>query len=340
METLNSAVVMSLPMNGAARPQISRLSVVAPFFNEQAGAVAFHAQLRAALDSLPFDIEFIFVDDGSRDETLAVLHRIADQDSRVSVIALSRNWGHQIALTAGLRYAAGDAVVTMDSDLQHPPTVIVEMLAQFDAGADIVYAVRRNAAKVGWFKKWCSAQFYRLLRIATRVEVLPDAADFRLMSQRVVTALSRMRDVHRYLRGMVPWLGFDSAVVPYDQPPRASGTPVYTWAASVRLAQHALFSFSSLPLMAISAMGVIFGAFAVAYLIYALAIALSGKALPGWTSVIAVVLVVAAFQFVSLSVLAQYLGMMFEQMKGRPLYAVKHERLAPSARRPEPNDIA
>jgi glycosyltransferase involved in cell wall biosynthesis len=329
---------MSYSMNVAAGRRLRSLTVVAPFFNEQRGAVDFHRQLSAALVALPVEVGLVFVDDGSRDETLAVLHRIADQDPRVSVIALSRNWGHQIALTAGLEHAVGDAVVTMDSDLQHPPGVIAEMITAFEAGADIVYGVRRSAARVGWLKRVCSKAFYRLLRRATHVDVVPDAADFRLMSHRVVASLRQMREVHRYLRGMVPWLGFDSAIVYYDQPPRASGRAAYTLASSLRLARHAVFSFSRLPLVAISAMGVIFGLLAALYLVYVVMYAISGRTVPGWASVIAVVLVVSVVQFLSMSVIAQYLGMLFEQVKERPLYVLKDVRLAAATPRRDPDD--
>jgi dolichol-phosphate mannosyltransferase len=295
--------------------------------------------LSSALATLAVDVQLVFVDDGSGDETLAVLHRIADSDPRVSVIALSRNWGHQIALTAGLEHAVGDAVVTMDSDLQHPPVVIAEMVRAFERGTDIVYGVRRSAARVGWLKRICSKGFYYLLRRATRVDVVPDAADFRLMSRRVVASLRQMREVHRYLRGMVPWLGFSSAIVYYDQPPRTSGRASYTLVSSLRLARHAVFSFSGLPLLAISAMGVMFALLSVLYLAYVIIVAMSGQAVPGWSSVIAVVLVVSAVQFLSMSVLAQYLGMLFEQVKERPLYVLKVVRLAPGVPRRVPDDV-
>lgn len=314
--------------------RLSSLTVVAPFFNEQDGASEFHRRLGDALAALPLEGNFVFVDDGSTDATLRALNDAADRDPRVTVIGLSRNWGHQIALTAGLDYAHGDAVIVMDSDLQHPPEAIARMVGEYEKGADVVYGVRRNQPKASFLKRVTSRWFYRLLRGSTNVRVVGDAADFRLMSQPAVAMLRRMREVHRYLRGMVPWLGFRDAIVYYDEAPRLSGDASYTWRKSLRLAKYALFSFSRLPLDAISLAGVLFSALALVYLVYVVIIALSGRAVAGWSSVIAVVLIVSAVQFLSVSILAQYLGMVFEQTKGRPLYVLKLERLGKSVVRP------
>jgi len=320
--------------DGMPTRKLATLTVVAPFFNEQTGAVGFHSALSGELARLGLECSFVYVDDGSEDETLRALNTIANGDPRVSVIGLSRNWGHQVALTAGLDYADGDAVVVMDSDLQHPPAAIAEMVRECEAGADVVYGVRRNAPAVGLAKRLMSKWFYRLLRRSTHVRVVEDAADFRLMSRPAVAALRQMREVHRYLRGMVPWLGFREAVVHYDQAPRAAGEASYTFAKSMRLAQYGLFSFSRLPLNVISLAGVCSSLLALIYLAYVAGIALSGRAVAGWSSVIAVVLIVASLQFLSTAILAQYLGMVFEQVKQRPLYLLKQERLGAGSRRP------
>lgn len=304
---------------------------MAPFFNEQDGAAEFHRRVSGELGALPVELNFVFVDDGSTDRTLRVLNDVADRDPRVTVIGLSRNWGHQIALSAGIDYAFGEAVIVMDSDLQHPPEAIAAMVAEYEKGADVVYGVRRHQPRAGFLKRLASRWFYRLLRGSTSVRVVGDAADFRLMSQPVVAMLRHMREVHRYLRGMVPWLGFSDAIVYYDEAPRVSGDASYTWRKSLRLAKYALFSFSRLPLDAISLAGVVFSALALLYLVYVVIIALSGHAVAGWSSVIAVVLIVSAVQFLSVSILAQYLGMVFEQTKARPLYVLKLERLGTSA---------
>jgi glycosyltransferase involved in cell wall biosynthesis len=315
--------------------RLSSLTVVAPFFNEQDGAPEFHRRVSAELAALPLECNFVFVDDGSTDATLRVLNEIADRDPRVTVIGLSRNWGHQIALTAGIDYAQGEAVIVMDSDLQHPPEAIARMVGEYAKGADVVYGVRRNQPKAGFLKRVMSRWFYRLLRRSTHVQVVGDAADFRLMSQPVVAMLRRMREVHRYLRGMVPWLGFSDAIVYYDEAPRLTGDASYTWRKSFRLANYALFSFSRLPLDAISLAGVLFSGLALLYLVFVLISALSGRTVAGWSSVIAVVLIVSAVQFLSVSILAQYLGMVFEQTKARPLYVLRLERLGTSPVMPQ-----
>jgi dolichol-phosphate mannosyltransferase len=318
----------------SANRRLSSLTLVAPFFNEQEGASEFHRRLSGELAALPLECNFVFVDDGSTDATLRVLNEIADRDPRVTVIGLSRNWGHQIALTAGIDYAQGEAVIVMDSDLQHPPEAIARMVGEYEKGADVVYGVRRNQPKTGVLKRVTSRWFYRLLRRSTNVQVVGDAADFRLMSQPVVAILRRMREVHRYLRGMVPWLGFSDAIVYYDEAPRLTGDASYTWRKSFRLATYALFSFSRLPLDAISVAGVLFSGLALVYLVFVVIAALSGRTVAGWSSVIAVVLIVSAVQFLSVSILAQYLGMVFEQTKARPLYVLRLERLGTSPAMP------
>jgi len=317
-------------------PPVSALAIVAPFFNEQDGAIEFHRRLCGVVDRLPLQCSFVYVDDGSGDATLRVLNEIANADPRVSVLGLSRNWGHQIALTAGIDYcdAAADAVLVMDSDLQHPPETIPEMIAAFEGGAEIVYGVRRADSDNRLLKRASSRGFYRLLSGSARIPVVAGAADFRLMSRRSVAVLKEMREVHRYLRGMVPWMGFSQASVVYDQASRIAGRPSYTFRRSLRLAQNALFSFSHLPLKAISIAGVGCSFLALVYLVYVVAVALSGRAVPGWSSVIAVVLIVSAVQFLSISILAQYLGMLFEQSKGRPLYVLKQARLGHLSRNP------
>ncbi len=323
--------------NSRMSPQdatITQLSVVAPFYNEQDGAHAFYNALSTQLQQLQIRYDLVFVDDGSGDDTLRILNEIAAGDERVTVLALARNFGHQIALTAGLDHAEGALVVVMDSDLQHPPAVIPELLAAHEKGADIVYALRRDSDDLGAAKRLTADGFYWLLRRMSNITVLPGAADFRLMTREVVLALRQMRETHRYLRGMVPWLGFTYAVVPYDQPERFAGRPTYTWMKSLRLARDGLFSFSTIPLTLITWLGLALTALAGLYLVYILLVALFGDPVPGWTSVIVVLLVVGGVQLTSLGVLAQYVGMIFEQVKGRPLYVLKQHP------RPMKQDIA
>jgi dolichol-phosphate mannosyltransferase len=310
--------------------RLGSLAIVVPFYNEAAGARVFYERLREHIDALARPCTFVFVDDGSHDDTLRILNAIAEQDPRVTVLSLARNWGHQAALTAGLDYLdpGAEAIVTMDGDLQHPPVTIAAMVAEYEQGADVVHAVRLDHEGAGRSKRQASQWFNRLMAWSARIDSVPGAADFRLMSRRAVNALQEMRETHRYLRGMVPWLGFTSAVVEYTQAPRYAGTAAYTWQRSLRLAHHGVFSFTTLPLNLITWLGFFFTAAAAAYLGYVAFVAFYGYTVPGWSSVIGVMLVVSAFQFMAMSILAQYLGMVFEESKRRPLYVLKQARVA------------
>lgn len=309
--------------------QLSSLTLVVPFYNEQGGVQAFYQQACAALDALGLDYRFVFVDDGSTDDTLRLLNALADRDSRVSVLSLTRNFGHQAALTAGLDHADGEAVVTMDGDLQHPPSAIAEMVRAYEAGAEVVYAVRANEDHRSWAKKLTARVFYRLLRRLTQIDIISGAMDFRLMSRPAVESLRQMREKHRYLRGMVPWMGFSYQIVHYQEAERFADHSKYTWTKMLRLARYGFFSFSTGALDLITLLGLALTGLAMLYLIYALVVwAFFHETVPGWTSVIAVLLVVSGVQLISVGILAQYIGMIFEEVKGRPLYLLKQKRLA------------
>jgi dolichol-phosphate mannosyltransferase len=302
---------------------------VAPFFNEEQGVEAFYAALTAVLDTLALEYDLVLVDDGSQDRTLELLNRLADQASNVTVLSLARNFGHQAALTAGIDVALGDVVITMDSDLQHPPSLIPRLIQEYVAVADIVYAARNQSQELPFLKRVTSEAYYGLMRRIARIEMVPNAADFRLMSQEVVNVLRSMREMHRSLRGIIPWIGFQSAIVTYDQPNRFAGTPTYTWRKSLKLARHGLFSFTTLPLELITIMGLVLTFFAFIYLIYIFIVSILGHTVTGWTSLITVMLVIGGVQLTSIGIIAQYIGMIFEQVKARPLYTLKQSRLSP-----------
>ena len=218
--------------------RVSTLTIVSPFYNEELGARLFYEELCRHLNALYVTYDFVFVDDGSSDKTLSVLNELAQADSRITVLALSRNFGHQIALTAGLDYAEGEAVICMDSDLQHPPQSIGEMIAKYETGADIVYAVRNNDDNRDLAKQLVARGFYQIMRRVTRLRFVPGAVVFRLMSAPAVQILRQMRETHRYLRGMVPWVGFNFAIIHYDQQSRHVGTSRYGWRQLFRMARH------------------------------------------------------------------------------------------------------
>jgi dolichol-phosphate mannosyltransferase len=299
------------------------LCVVSPCFNEADGIRAFHAALRTVLRSLDgLDHRIVLVDDGSSDGTLDVLDQIAREDDRVGVYALSRNFGHQVALTAGLDVAEGDAVVWMDSDLQHPPDLIPAMVERWRAGADVVSAVRRHTEGVSVLKRLSAAAFYGLLNSVSDTPITPGAADFVLLSSRACAALRRMPERHRFLRGMVSWIGFRREFVAYHAPARRAGASHYTLRRMGQLASDALFSFSTAPVRLATRMGLAVVACGLLYLAWILytVFARPDAIVQGWTSIIIVALILGGVQILFIGLIGEYIARIFEETKHRPLY--------------------
>jgi glycosyltransferase involved in cell wall biosynthesis len=298
------------------------LTVVAPCYNEAAVIDVFYAELRAALDTLlAIDARMVFVDDGSTDGTLAKLDEIAGRDSRVQIYSLSRNFGHQIALAAGLDVARGDAIVMMDSDLQHPPAVIGELVQQWQAGHDVVSAVRVTTERATVFKRATGRLFYWLINRLSDTEIVPGAADFCLLSARAHAALISMPERHRFLRGMVSWVGFPRAFVPFSAPARRAGESKYTRLKMIGFAIDALLSFSAAPMRVASRIGAALVVPGMLYLLYVLGrYAFVGDLVPGWGSMISVLLIVGGLQLAFIGLIGEYLARIFEETKRRPLY--------------------
>lgn len=305
------------------------LSLVIPVFNEEQNLTPLIERLRAALDALAAPVlehEIVFVDDGSADATAARIVEAARGDPRIRLVRLSRNFGHQAALVAGLEAARGAAVITLDGDLQHPPELIPELVARWRAGCEIVQAVRRVPADEQAAKRVGSRVFYRILSRVARVRVTPGAADFRLLSRCAVDAFLACRERCRFNRGLVQWLGFGSCEVPYDAAPRHAGRSKYSWRAMLRLAGDAIFSFSSLPLRLAGLAGGIVSLAAAAYLLFVLwARLFTDQTTPGWSSILASVLVIGGVQLVVLWILGEYIGRLYEEAKQRPIYIVRPE---------------
>ncbi len=303
------------------------LSVIAPCYNESEVIGLFYDALKPVLESLDnLDYEILFVDDGSSDDTLDKLNEIAVEDRTVRVCSLSRNFGHQITLTAGLDHAAGDAVIMMDSDLQHPPSLIPVLVAKWREGYDIASAVRLRTEGESWFKSTTSRGFYWLLNALSGTKVPPGAADFCLISRRVADSLKEMPERHRFLRGLISWVGFRRVLVPYESPPRAAGHTKYSLVKMVTLALDAVFSFSVEPLrLALRAgLTVTFGGFI--YLVWTLVYGYMIKGLvPGYASLIGVIMILGGSQLIFIGLIGQYLARVFEQVKGRPIYLLKQE---------------
>jgi dolichol-phosphate mannosyltransferase len=289
---------------------IPDLSVVLPVFDEEANLPELYRRLTAVLAGIPGSYEIVFVDDGSRDNSLAILQKLAAADSHVGVLALSRNFGHQLALTAGLDHACGAAVVLMDSDLQDPPELIPELVARHREGYEVVYAQRRARPGESVFKRATAFLFYRGIRAIGNVDIPPDTGDFRLVSRRVADILAQVRERRRFLRGLVTWVGFRQGRVLYERPPRAGGESKYDAAQMIRLALRAVFSFSTAPITLIGLLGL-------AAMAGAATVAVAGELLPG------ALLLVGGVQLVSLWILGQYIAVVSDEARRRPLYLVR-----------------
>ncbi len=313
----------------------SLLSVVVPVYGSAQILPETHRRLTEVLRSLEdqLDYEIIFVNDGSPDDSLEALRRVAATDPRVRVIVLSRNFGHQVAITAGLDHAQGDAAVVIDDDLQDPPEVIPQMVAAWREGHDVVYGVRTERHGESAFKRHTAAAFYRVLARLSDTPLPLDSGDFRLMDRRVLDALGSMREESRYVRGMVSWVGFDQVPLPYVRHPRHSGESGYTLGRLMKLAFDGIFSFSSKPLELVMRFGMLVTAIAFIYGVILVVERLLNPATvpPGWTTVIVAVLFMGGVQLVSIGVLGAYLGRVFYETKERPLYVVA-ERLNVSPR--------
>lgn len=298
------------------------LSVVAPAYDEAPVIPELVRRVTATLDAAGEEWELVLVDDGSRDGTWDAIAAAAAADPRVRGIRLSRNFGHQLALTAGLTVARGDGVVTMDADLQHPPEVIPRLL-EARAGNDVVYAVRTDLDAAGFWKRFSARVFYAILNRLSSLELPDGAADFRWMSRRVVDVLLEMPERHRFLRGLVRWAGYRQTFVEYERGERGGGASKYGLRRMVLLAWDAVVSFSSFPLRAASVIGVAVSALGWLYLLYVIAVRIFlSKVVPGWTSVTAAVLVLGGAQLIFLGILGQYVGRMYDDVKRRPLFLI------------------
>lgn len=304
------------------------ISVVIPCFDEEKVIRATYRHLVSTLDGLPVsEFELVFVDDGSKDTTLEILRSIQVEDRRVRVVALSRNFGHQMAVTAGLEHATGDAVVLIDGDLQDPPEVIGEMIGCWRRGVDVAYGVRRERAGETAFKIWTAKFFYRSINRLSDVSIPLDTGDFRLMDRAVVEALLRMPERDRFLRGMVAWLGFTQEAVGYRRSARFAGTTKYPLKKMLRFALDGILSFSLVPLRLAIWAGFASAALAMIGLIYAILMRLlTNNWVPGWTLLFIACLTMGGVQLVFLGVLGEYVGRIYGETKRRPLYIVR-ERL-------------
>ncbi|MEE8311333.1 MAG: glycosyltransferase family 2 protein [Candidatus Binatia bacterium] len=304
------------------RPADALFSVVVPVFNEEACVAEMVSRIRDVFADVNGDYELIFVDDGSSDGTIDEIRKQAESDPHVKFVSFSRNFGHQFALTAGLDHAAGDAVITLDGDLQHPPELIPTLVEHWRAGKDVVYTVRtRNDGH--FLKEAVSAAFYWTLRKLTGVDVPTGGADFRLLDRQAADALRQCREQFVFVRGLVPWIGFTRQSVPYAAHERFGGETKYLTRRMLSFALDGIFSFSIIPLRLISILGAITIGMGLLYGLYTVGVRLfSETAVTGWASLIVVILVFSGTQLLSLGILSEYVGRIYEEVKQRPRYVV------------------
>lgn len=300
-----------------------RISAVIPLLNEQGNLERLHSSLSEILTGLGLPFEIIFVDDGSSDDSFQILKQIATTDPHTKGISLSRNFGHQIALMAGLDRARGEVVITLDADLQHPPSLIPELYKQYLDGYDIVNTSRIDTRGAGVMKTFSSRLFYVLLRSLSEVNLPRGSADFRLMSRKTVEALKSMPERDRFTRGMVNWLGFKQTYISYEAPLRYSGKTKYTTRKMFKLALDAITSFSPKPLRISLYLGMTAVIPCLIYSVYAIYRHFTGETIEGWTSLLLVVLLLGGIQLISIGIIGEYLARVFTEIKSRPLYIIK-----------------
>ena len=301
------------------------LSVALPVFNEADNLDELNERLTRVLDATGRTWEIIFVDDGSADSSFAKMAAFAKADPRVRALRFSRNFGHQMALTAGVDAARGRIVAVMDADLQDPPELLSEMLKKVDEGYEVVYAQRTKREGESAFKLWTAHAFYRLLKRWTNVDIPVDVGDFRLMGPQAVAAFRRLRERHRFIRGMTAWVGFRQVGVEYVRPPRTRGETKFPLRKMLRFALDGLTSFSHVPLQLATWLGFAVSFFAFLYILVVLALWVLNINVPGWTTLMVFVLLLGGVQLMVIGVLGEYLGRIYDEVKGRPLYLVAEE---------------
>jgi dolichol-phosphate mannosyltransferase len=324
-------------MAGESERHLTLLSVVAPLLDEEETVLEFHRRLTAALDGIPYEI--VLIDDGSTDRTPELLRELARRDDRLRVITLSRNFGHQAALTAGLDHARGDAVVTIDADLQDPPELISKMLEEWRQGSDVVYAVRSRRLGESRTKLMTARWFYRLFARLAQVDFEQGTGDFRLLDRSALDALGSMRERARFLRGMTVWVGFRQTSIPYERDARFAGETKFPMRKMLRFSFDALTSFSNVPLQMATLLGFAFALFAFVGIPLAVLMKLLGLYVSGIATVLLFVALLGGVQLIAVGIIGEYLGRVYDEVKRRPLYVVS-DRTNMTTREPELRETA
>ena len=304
---------------------MKKVSILIPAYNEQESLPLLYDKLTEVVGSLPqYEWEFMFVNDGSRDRTLEMLQELRAKDKRVNYVDLSRNFGKEVAMLAGFDYVSGDCVVIMDADLQHPPHMIAKFLEKWEEGYEDVYAVRKTRGKESKLRKSLTMTYYRILQHTTRVEVLPNVGDFRLLDRKCINMLRKMRDAERYTKGMYCWIGCRKTGVEFEQGDRLEGESKWNFGALLNLAINGITSFTIAPLRLVSVFGILVAVVAFVYMVYILLKALIwGDPVAGYPSMMVVILFLGGVQLIGLGILGEYVGRIFNETKNRPVYFIE-----------------
>lgn len=304
---------------------MKKVSILIPSYNEEQSLPLLYKQLVEVTNNLSqYEWEFMFVNDGSRDNTLNVIQQLREQDNRVNYVDLSRNFGKEVAMLAGFDYVTGDCVVIMDADLQHPPYVIEEFIKKWEEGYEDVYAIRRTRGKESFIRKKLSLTYYKLLQHSTRVEVLPNVGDFRLLDRKCINMLRQMRDQERYTKGMYCWIGCRKIGVEFEQGDRQEGESKWNFSSLLNLAINGITSFTIAPLRMVSVAGIIIASLAFIYMVYVIIKAfIYGDPVAGFPSLMVAILFLGGVQLIGLGILGEYVGRIFNESKNRPVYFIE-----------------
>lgn len=311
------------------RQTVKSLSIVIPCYNEEEVLGELQRRLSVVVDGFRIPTEIILIDDGSKDATWEMMKDLSKKDPRYKVIKLSRNFGHQLALTCGLEQAKGDVIVILDADLQDPPELIPDMIELWKNGFDVVYGLRTKRSGETFLKKFFAFAFYRSIEKITKIKIPRDTGDFRLMDRKALNALLQLKEKHRFIRGMVSWVGFNQTPIPYQRPERFAGETKYPFKKSLMLAFDAITSFSYAPLRLATYLGTAISAFAFVYIVVVIVLKFLDINLLGYTSMMASILLLGGVQLIVLGIIGEYVGRIFEQGQNRPLYLIDDIRGEP-----------
>lgn len=305
---------------------MKHLSIVVPVFNEQENIQIFYQEVCNYMEPLHYSFELIFVDDGSTDGTISILDELSKRDARVEVLLMARNFGHQIALTCGLDYAKGDAVITMDGDMQHPPEMLPLLLKKWEEGFEVVQTIRMDTKGVSWFKKCTSGLFYRVINAMSDIHIVEGGSDFRLLDKKAVQTFRRFKEKARFIRGIIGAMGYRQVQIDFVAPPRYAGKSKFSLKKMLTFALDGITAYSKVPLRLALYLGLFFGFLSFSLTLHVLYIKLfTLDAIPGWSTIAASVLLLGGLQLVGLGIIGEYVGRIFEEVKERPLYWVRDE---------------